>query len=106
MRSHAVVTARGDLGSSEHRMPAPGRREPWDGDPTLLGAIMGRRLSSASALAYGENRNTAKVEPDRALKSTPMWHEIQQMCPNVSFKKKDLLAGGSPLFVNRLRVGL
>ena len=75
-------------------MQASGRKGSWDGDPSLLASITGRHLNSPSSLVYGDNPKTAKVEPERALKFTLMWGELQQTCPNLSFKKKDLLAGG------------
>ena len=74
-------------------MQASGRKGSWGGDPSVLGSIVGRHLTSPSALVYGDNLKTAKVEPERALKFTAMWRELQQTCPNLSFKKKDLLAG-------------
>jgi hypothetical protein len=75
-------------------MHAPvGRKGSWDGAPSSLASITGKHLSSPSALVYGTNPLIAKVEPERALKFTLMWRELQQMCPNLSFKKKDLHAG-------------
>jgi hypothetical protein len=82
---------------------AVGRKGSWDGAPSELASIIGTHLSSPSALVYGDNPQTAKVEPERALKFTLMWRELQQMCPNLSFKKKDLRAGDHILILNSLK---
>lgn len=88
----AVMTARSSLVRAQiPKMQAPGRKGSWHGDPTMLAGIIGRHLSSPSALVYGDNPKTAKVEPERSLKFTVMWRELQKTCPNLSFKKKDLL---------------
>ena len=69
-----------------------GRRGSWDADPSMLASIIGRHLSSPSALVYGDNNSTAKVEPERTIpRFTPMWEELQRVSPNLSFKKKDWL---------------
>ena len=73
-------------------MQVLGRKGSWDGDPSSLASIIGNHLNSPSALVHSDNLKTTKVEPERALKLTLMWRELQQMCPNLSFKKKDLFA--------------
>ena len=58
----------------------------------MLASTIGRHLSSPSALVYGDNNSTAKVEPERITpRFTSMWEELQQLSPNLSFKKKALL---------------
>ena len=69
-----------------------GRRGSLDGDPSMVAPILGRHLSSPSALVYGDNDSTAKMEPERIIpRFTLTWEELQRVSPNLSFKKKDLL---------------
>ena len=74
-----------------------GRRGSWDGDPSMLASIIGRHLSSPSALVYGDNNSTAKVEPERIIpRFTLMWEELQRVSPNLSLKRYLVLMTSCP----------
>ena len=66
-----------------------GRIGSWEGDLDVLVAIIGRHVTSATCLVYGEDPKTAKVEPDQLKKFMEMFRELNNEAPSLSFKKKD-----------------
>ena len=68
----------------------PGRSCSWAGEVEVLVASLSPHIVSPDQVVYGENPSTAKIEPEKILKFSDMWVELQKLSPSMTFKKMDL----------------
>ena len=67
-----------------------GRVASWAGGSQALVPTISPHIARPDQVVYGENASTAKTEPEKILKFSDMWVELQKLSPSMSFKKTDL----------------
>ena len=67
-----------------------GRAASWAGESEALVAALSPHIASPDQVVYGEKPSTAKTEPEKILKFSDMWVELQKLSPSMTFKKTDL----------------
>ena len=65
----------------------PGRAASWAGESEVLVGALGPHIASPDQVVYGEKPSTAKTEPEKILKFSDMWVELQKLSPSMCFKK-------------------